>query len=152
MATPTDDLVREIAAHDAIRDLSARYCDCIWRKDIDGLVSLFTEDGIFRVEGLEAEASSRGSAQLRKVYEKALEELDPRLFVHSQIVDLLGANRATGRCYVELFSAKYGMERVGLGYYEDEYAKVGDKWKFTSRRYFLDTIDTAVSLRRTFMV
>ena len=148
----TDDLVREIAAREAIRDLSAQYCDCIWRKDIDGLVSLFTDDGTFRVEGLEVEASSRGHAQLRKVYEKALDELDPRLFIHSQVVDLLGAKRATGRCYVEVFSAKYGMERIGLGYYEDEYAKIGDKWKFTSRRYFLDTIDTAVSLRRTFMV
>jgi len=148
----TDDLMREIAAREAIRDLSAQYCDCIWRKDVDGLVSLFTEDGTFRVEGLEVEASSHGRAQLRKVYEKALDELDPRLFVHSQIIDLLGANRATGRCYVELFSAKYGMERVGLGYYEDEYAKIGDKWKFSSRRYFLDTIDTTVSLRRTFMV
>jgi len=148
----TDDLIREIAAREAIRELSAQYCDCIWRKDVDGLVSLFTEDGTFRVEGLEVEASSHGRAQLRKVYEKALDELDPRLFVHSQIIDLLGATRATGRCYVELFSAKYGMERVGLGYYEDEYAKIGDKWKFSSRRYFLDTIDTTVSLRRTFMV
>lgn len=148
----TDDLVREIAAREAIRDLSARYCDCIWRKDVDGLVSLFADDGTFRVEGLEVEASSHGHAQLRKVYEKALDELDPRLFIHSQIVDLLSANRATGRCYVEVFSAKYGMERVGLGYYEDQYSKIGDKWKFTSRRYFLDTIDTAVSLRRTFIV
>lgn len=148
----TDDLAREIAAREAIRDLSARYCDCIWRKDVDGLVSLFADDGTFRVEGLEVEASSHGHAQLRKVYEKALDELDPRLFIHSQIVDLLGGNNATGRCYVEVFSAKYGMERVGLGYYEDQYSKIGDKWKFTSRRYFLDTIDTAVSLRRTFMV
>lgn len=148
----TDDLAREIAAREAIRDLSARYCDCIWRKDVDGLVSLFADDGTFRVEGLEVEASSHGHAQLRKVYEKALDELDPRLFIHSQIADLLSANRATGRCYVEVFSAKYGMERVGLGYYEDQYSKIGDKWKFTSRRYFLDTIDTAVSLRRTFIV
>ena len=152
METTSDEIVREVAAREAIRDLSALYCDCIWRKDVDGLVSLFTENGTFVVEGLEVEAISRGRAQLRKVYEKALDELDPRLFVHSQIIDLLGANRATGRCYVELFSAKYGMERVGLGYYEDEYAKIGDKWKFSSRRYFLDTIDTAVSLRRTFMV
>ena len=148
----SNDLVREIAAREAIHDLSARYCDCIWRKDLDRLVSLFTEDGTFRVEGLEVEVSSHGRAQLKKVYEKALDELEPRLFIHSQIVDLLGANRATGRCYVEVFSAKYGMERVGLGYYEDQYTKIGDKWKFTSRRYFLDTIDTAVSLRRTFMV
>ena len=58
-------------------------------------MSLFTDDGTFRVEGLEVEASSRGHAQLRKVYEKALDELDPRLFIHSQIVDL--AWRETAR-------------------------------------------------------
>ena len=63
----TDDLVREIAAREAIRNLSAQYCDCIWRKDVDGLVSLFTEDGAFRVEGLKVEASSHGRAQLRKI-------------------------------------------------------------------------------------
>jgi len=148
----TDELVRRVAAREAIRDLSARYCDCIWRNDLDGLVSLFTEDGTFVVEGLEIEAISRGRAQLRKVYEKAIAEMNPRLFIHSHVVDLLGGNRATGRCYAEVYSAKFGMQRVGSGYYEDEYAKVGDKWKFASRRYFLDAIDTAVSLRRTFMV
>ncbi len=148
----TDELVREVVAREAIRNLSARYCDCIWRGDLDGLVSLFTEDGAFVVEGLEVEAVARGHAQLRKVYEKAIGELNPRLFIHSPVVDLLGGNRATGRCYAEVFSAKLGMQRVGLGYYEDEYAKVGDKWKFASRRYFLDAIDTEVSLRRTFMV
>ena len=148
----TDELVREMAAREAIRDLSARYCDCIWRHDLDGLVSLFIEDGTFIVEGLEVEAISRGRAQLRKVYEKALSELNPRLFIHSQVVDLLGGNRATGRCYAEVYSAKLGMQRVGLGCYQDEYAKVDNKWKFASRRYFLDVIDTEVSLRRTFMV
>ena len=148
----TDELVRELAAREAIRDLSARYCDCIWRNDLDGLVSLFTEDGTFGVEGLEVEAISRGRAQLRNVYEKAIAEMNPRLFIHSHVVDLLGGNRATGRCYAEVYSATLDTQLVGLAYYEDEYAKVGDKWKFASRRYFLDTIDTAVSLRRAFMV
>ncbi|MGO9606788.1 MAG: nuclear transport factor 2 family protein [Candidatus Binataceae bacterium] len=151
MAT-TDELLREVAAREAIRDLSARYCDCIWRNDLDGLVSLFTDGGTFIVEGLEVEAISRGHARLKKMYEKAIGEIDPRLFIHSAIVDLQGGTRATGRCYVEVFSAKLEMRRIGLGYYEDEYAKVGDKWKFASRRYFLDVIDTAVSLRKTFMV
>jgi hypothetical protein len=86
------------------------------------------------------------------VYEKAIAEMNPRLFIHSHVVDLLGGNRATGRCYAEVYSATLDTQLVGLAYYEDEYAKVGDKWKFASRRYFLDTIDTAVSLRRAFMV
>jgi hypothetical protein len=148
----TAELVDEVIAREAIRNLSARYCDCIWRKDIEGLVSLFTEAGTFIVEGLENEAIARGHAQLRKVYEKALAELNPRLFIHSPLIDLLGENRANGRCYSEVYSAKLKMQRVGLGYYEDEYLKISDEWKFASRRYFLDAIDTDVPLRRTFMV
>lgn len=147
----TDELVRELSDRAAIRELVDRYCDCIWRKDLDGLVSLFTDDGTFIVEGVEREAISHGRAKLKKVYEKALEELDPRLFIHTHIVDLLDKNRATGRCYAEVFSAKVSMRRVGLGYYEDEYSKKSDKWKFACRRYFLDAIDTEVSLRKTFM-
>jgi|SRR5215469_11089578 len=147
----TDALVRELADRAAIHELSDRYCDCVWRKDLDGLVSLFTDDGTFVVEGVEREAISHGRARLKQVYEKAITEMDPRLFSHTHIVDLLDGNRATGRCYAEVFSAKFGMRRVGLGYYEDEYAKKGDHWKFACRRYFLDTIDTEVSLRKTFM-
>jgi uncharacterized protein (TIGR02246 family) len=148
----TADLVHEVAAREAIRNLSAHYCDCIWRNDIEGLVSLFTEDGAFIVEGREVEAISRGRAQLRKVYEKAIAELSPRLFIHISVIDLIGENRATGRCYSEVYSANLKMQRVGLGYYEDAYVKVDDEWKFASRQYFLDVIDTEVSLRQTFMV
>ena len=148
----SEELLRKIVARDGIRDLSDRYCDCIWRNDIEALVSLFTEDGTFIVEGLEMEATARGPAQLRKVYKKAISEMEPRLFIHSQVIKLVDENRATGRCYSEVFSAKLKLQRVGLGYYEDEYAKVGAEWRFASRRYFLDTIDTEVSLRRTFMV
>jgi ketosteroid isomerase-like protein len=146
------DLVRELADREAIRDLSAHYCDCIWRKDLDGLVNLFADDGAFIVEGLEVEAVAKGHVQLKKVYEKAIAETNPRLFIHSHIIDLTGTDRAKGRCYVEVYSAAFGMRRVGLGYYEDEYSKIDDNWKFASRRYFLEEIDTAVSLRKTFMV
>ena len=148
----TEELVREIADREAIRDLSDRYCDCIWRKDYDALVKLFAEDGTFRVEGLEMAAMARGRKQLKKMFEKAGEELNPRLFIHSRIIDLLDGTRAKGRCYVEVFSANVSTERIGCGYYEDEYAMVKDTWKFTSRRYFLDVIDSTVSLRETFMV
>jgi SnoaL-like domain len=148
----TDQLVRALADREAIRELSNRYCDCIWRKDIDGLVKLFTRDGAFRVEGLEEEAVARGHAKLKKVYEKAIGAIDPRLFVHATVVDLLSDTSAKGRCYVEVYSASFGMRRVGLGYYEDEYTKQSGQWKFLSRRYFLDEIDTTVSLRKTFMV
>lgn len=147
----TDELVHELADREAIRNISDRYCDCVWRKDIDGLVSLFTEDGTFVVEGLERKAVSHGRAELRKLYEKALAEMNPRLFIHAHVIDLPGGNHATARCYVEVYSAAFGMKRVGLGYYTDEYAKISDEWKLVSRHYFLDEIDSAVWLR-TFIV
>jgi hypothetical protein len=40
----TDELARELSDPDAIRDLPVRYCDCLWRKDIDGLIRLFADD------------------------------------------------------------------------------------------------------------
>jgi hypothetical protein len=147
----TDQLAREIADREAIRDLVARYCDYVCRADLDGLVRLFTEDGTFKVEGLEVEAIARGQAQLKKLYAKAIAKLKTRLFILNHVVDLRGENRATGRCYVEVYSANFGMEWVGMGYYDDEYVKVGDEWKFAGRLYCMDAVDAGVSLRETFI-
>ena len=76
----TDELVRELVDREAIRDLPVRYCDCLWRKDVDGLLDLFTGDATFVMKGIEVEAVSHGHAQLKKMHEKALAETTPRLF------------------------------------------------------------------------
>ena len=148
----TNELLIELADREAIHDLAARYCDYVCRADLDGLVSLFAEDGSFKVEGLEVEAIARGHAELKKIYAKVIGKLNTRLFVLNHVIDLCSETRATGRCYVEVYSANLGMERVGLGYYDDQYVKVRNTWKFASRRYFLDAIDAGVSLRGTFIV
>jgi uncharacterized protein (TIGR02246 family) len=122
----TDELVLELADREAIRDLPVRYCDCLWRKDVDGLLGLFTDDATFVVKGIEVEDVSRGRAALKKMHEKALAETTPRLLVHNQIVNLLGGDRATGRCCVEVRNLRITMEWIGVGYFEDEYAKVGN--------------------------
>jgi uncharacterized protein (TIGR02246 family) len=143
----TDELVRELVDREAIRDLSVRYCDCLRRKDVDGLLALFTDDATFVIKGTEVEAVSHGRAEIRRMHEKAVAETNPRLFVHTQIVDLLGADRATGRCSVEVRNVVITMEWLGLGYFEDEYAKVSDQWKFTSRYHSFDGLDDKLHLR-----
>ena len=35
----------------------------------------------------------------------------------------------------ELRSAARDMEWIGTGFYDNEYMKVGDQWKFASRRF-----------------
>lgn len=82
-------MVREIGDREAVRDLPVRCCDCLWRKDIEGLLSLFTDDAVFTMQGVEVNAVSRGLAAIRNMHEKAFAETTPRLFVHNQIVDLL---------------------------------------------------------------
>jgi uncharacterized protein (TIGR02246 family) len=143
----TDQLVLELADREAIRDLQIRYCDYLWTKDIDGLLGLFTDDATFVMKGLEVEAVSRGRAQLRKMHEKALAETDPRLFVHNQIVNLLGEDRAKGRCCVEVRNMSVTMEWIGVGYFEDRYAKLGNEWKFASRHHTFDGVDNKIYLR-----
>jgi hypothetical protein len=130
-----DQTLTELQDREAIRDLPVRYCDCVWRGDIDGIVQLFSEDGTFVAKGREREATTAGRAALRKMYQGALGDAQPGPFIHNHVVDLKGSGRATGRCYVELRSFARAMEWIGTGYYEDEYVKTGDGWKFASRRF-----------------
>ena len=143
----TDELVRELVDREAIRDLPVRYCDCLWRKDVDGLLGLFTDDATFVIKGVEVEAVSRGRAELKKMHEKALAETTPRLFIHNQIVNLLGGGRATGRSAVDVRNVRVTLEWIGVGYFEDEYAKVGNEWKFAKRYHTFDGLDEKVYLR-----
>src|ERR1700689_1825666 len=98
MMKTTDELVRELVDREAIRDLQVLYCEFLSRKDIDGLLGLFTDEATFVIKGIAIEAVSHGRAKLKKMHEKALAETTPRLFIHNQIVNLLGGDRATGRC------------------------------------------------------
>ncbi len=131
----TDELVTELLDREAIRELPVRYCDCVWRNDLAGLVDLFAEDGVFTVKGRERSITQKGREALRRMYSEALGDLNPRPYIHNHVVDLAGSDRATGRCYVELRSLARNMEWIGSGYYEDEYVKVGGKWKFASRTF-----------------
>jgi len=145
----TDELIRELADREAIRNLPLRYCDCLSQNDLEGLVSLFTEDGSFVAQNFENEVATRGRGELKKMYENLVSDVHPRPYTHTHLVELRSEDSATGRCYVEMRSAKVEMEWLGSGYYEDDYTKVREEWKFTSRR--LIEIGMAPSLR-TFMV
>jgi ketosteroid isomerase-like protein len=146
---PTEELVRELLDREAIRDLSNRYTDFLYRHDLDALVTLFTRDGTFVVKDYQSEVVNRGRAKLKKMFARLVSDMNPRPVIHAQVVELRGANSASGRCYVELRTNTVRVEEAGSGYFEDEYAKVGAEWKFVSRRLF--AMDSSLSLR-TFKV
>ena len=56
-----EEQVAALTAREAIRDLPKRYCDCVWRDDIEGITNLFTEDGTFKApEALKAAFAQAG--------------------------------------------------------------------------------------------
>jgi hypothetical protein len=136
MAETTEQIVTELADREGIRELPLKYCDCVWRNDMIGIVDLFADDGEFVTKGFKREHRASGRNSLLKLYNGLTQgELTPRPYIHNHVIDLAGGDRATGRCYVELRNLRNNMEWVGSGYYEDEYVKVRDSWKFKSRTF-----------------
>ena len=130
-----EETLAELIDREEIRDLPVRYCDCVWRNDVAGIVDLFSADGSFTVKTPDGETVHKGREALLKTYTEGLRDLKPRPYIHNHVVELGYYGRATGRCYLDLRSEKRNMEWVGSGHYLDEYVKVGDHWKFASR-YF----------------
>lgn len=130
----TKELLQDLLDREAIRDLPLRYCDCVWRNDIDGLVSLFARKGEFIFRNGDMEAGAQGHAALKAFYEKGL-DIAPRPFIHNHVIELKGAKKALGRCYLDLRNGKDQMRFMGAGHYDDTYVKEKGEWKF-ARRYF----------------
>lgn len=136
MAKSIEQLAGELADREGIRELPLKYCDCVWRNDMTGIVDLFASDGEFITKGFKREHRASGREGLLKLYGGLTQgALTPRPYIHNHVIDLKGGGRATGRCYVELRNLKNNMEWVGTGYYDDEYVKSGDEWKFKSRTF-----------------
>ena len=132
--TTLEERLEGLLAREAIRDLPLRYCDYVWRDDFDGLIDLFTEDGAFVVISAAGERTFAGRDARNDLYRKAA-HIMPRPYIHNHVVELTGPDRAWGRCCLDLRSARNDMGWQGAGFYEDEYNKVGDAWKFQLRRF-----------------
>ncbi len=135
MAKNKDQLIDEMLDREAIKDLPVRYCHYVWTNNLEGILSLFTDDGLFSTEGPTEPYAIKGQAELRKFYSTIPDRVGARPFIHNIVVDLKNAKQATGACYLELRSAAQQMKWMGTGYYDDEYEKAGDRWKFKARRF-----------------
>ncbi len=121
MATTLEHLVADLADREAIRELPQRYCDCVWRGDVAGIVNLYAEDGTFAIAGGGRDRTVTGRANLLKAYGEDLSTIKPRPYIHNHVIELKGAGRASGRCYVEVrdaardFSIRVVVVAVVLG-------------------------------------
>ena len=129
----TEAAVRELLDREAIRDLACRYAHCVWQKDVAGAVELFTADGSMDTGDRPA---IQGRAALLATYDEMLAAPDFHPFVHNHLIELQG-DSATGICYLDLRATMDGESMIGSGYYDDEYVRVGEQWKFRSRKLTL---------------
>jgi hypothetical protein len=134
--------IQEVIDREAIRTLPVRYCHCVWQKDLDGYVNLFSDDGSISTTdpGL---PRAEGRQGLRKMIADGLDTMKPRPFIHNHVVELLGPDRAKGTCYVEVRLVRDGKRQLMSGWYDDEYVKVGGEWKFKSRKINIDSFAPA---------
>jgi len=124
-----EERVRAIEDRDEIRELTARYCQLAVRGDAEGVVDLFTEDGVMESEG----TLERGRARLAELYRQSFEALRPIPTVHNHVIELDG-DRATGFCTLELRMVENGEAVTAAGHYEDSFERVRGVWKFSRRK------------------
>ena len=123
-----------LISRESISDLPVRYCDCVWRDDMEGLVALFAPAGSFVAifDGIETVVSGREA--LMEFYEAAVRFM-PRPYIHNHVVEIVSKKFATGRCYLDLRSGRHNMDWLGAGFYEDEYVKIDSVWRFQLRKF-----------------
>ena len=114
---------------EAIRQLKATYCDiCDDGHDPDRIVEIFSEEGIWEIEG---DARAEGHAELRALFERFRDEVSfSQHQVMNPIIEIDG-DRAHGTWY---FFAPFTFRendqaRWVAARYEEDYAKLDGAWK-----------------------
>lgn len=118
-----------------IQDLLARYAWEIDHGTPEGFAALFTEDGVFEVPQAKVHVSGRAALV---AFAADLQRTLPNVHhVMSAFVIDLDGDRASGRCELNEFMARPEAIHPNLqGWYEDEYAFDGERWRIARRRVF----------------
>ena len=124
-----EERIRAIEDRDAIRELTARYCQLAVGGRAEDIVALFTREGVME----SGETRERGHARLLELYRSSFGALRPIPFIHNHVVELDG-DRATGFCSIELRMVEDGEAVTAAGYYDDEFVREDGVWRFAHRK------------------
>lgn len=134
-----EERLHRLEAITEIKELTARYCYHVSRKEGDAVVELFTDDGVLdgssagmgRIEGREA---------LVAFYRPAVTQAEETLpFIQNHIIDVNGDD-ATGTCALEARFSRGGRSITVAGHYEDTYRRVDGRWLFAERKLFFNHV------------
>lgn len=126
-----DDGLGQLLARDEIRQLAYRYALAIDSRDIDTLVSLFVDD-------VQVGRDVFGREALRTNFESQLREVGITiLFVGNHLIELQGADHATGIVYCKN-ETQLGDQWIHQAIqYRDTYERRDGQWLFVRRRHLL---------------
>ncbi len=127
-----EQMVREIADREEIRDLISRYAHCVAQGV--SVAPLFTDDGVFIVRRPgRSPAESRGRAQLDENFAASNGKVGLTLpMIHNHLLEISG-DEAIGLCSNELRIVENGESIIASGYYQDSFRREKDQWRFTLR-------------------
>ncbi|GGO80023.1 polyketide cyclase [Nonomuraea cavernae] len=122
--------LRDLRDREAIRDLALLYTRAVDDHDIDAVVGMYTEDGVFERRGV----SAAGHAAVRAAYAEAMGLY--RLTLHTldaHVVELTPGRTAVGWAagHAELVTRKTAV--MAAYRYDDAYRCAGDRWLFAHR-------------------
>jgi len=116
-----------------IKNLRIRYSTCFDEQRIDELMELFTPDAVCEF-GPEYGGNWEGPQTIRANYLTYMEQdKEPYRVLHSitnHMVELTGADRARGRCYLIDLNLEEGQKNplFLFGAYDDLYRKIDGRW------------------------
>jgi len=126
-----------LLAECAIRQLHARYCDAVWRKDYEAFADCFAEDCEWRIDGVALQGRDQIVAHNRTIFEANFQRL--LITLRTPILEVgRGADKGTawGRTY---FSAQNvladGTGFAPLGVYYERFVDQGDRWRLSWRLF-----------------
>ncbi|WP_165943787.1 nuclear transport factor 2 family protein [Saccharopolyspora karakumensis] len=120
----------EVRDREAIRDLALLYTRAVDGYDLDVVVDMYTDDGVFDRRG----RASEGREALRAAYAAPMRTY--RTMIHrvdAHVVELTSADDAVGWVagYAELADERTVVAAVFR--YDDVYRRVRDRWRFARR-------------------
>jgi hypothetical protein len=109
----------------------------------EDLVALFTTDGRY-ARPIAPEAFIVGKAEILASFVARPQDRIGRHLITNVVIDVLDTTRATGFCYVTLYSGntahkaeKFGLQAQSsqfIGEYADQFVLTPDGWKFAERK------------------
>jgi ketosteroid isomerase-like protein len=115
-----------------IRERMSDYADSMFQRDLDAWLANFTEDCVWRGNGMEM----RGQEALAASWSNLWDPLKKMAYFTEVAAIQVEGDAATARCYSrQIMFQRDGAVRKFAGLYHDRLVRRGDTWLFSEREF-----------------